>query len=167
GSNDNALLLAARRVAELATAEHFEQAAARRDELATLVRAAAQAHRLAAVAGIAEMVAAAPDGCGGWEIAVLRYGRVAAAGAANRGTPPMPVVEGLVAAAGTARPGQGPLRGARSDETAALLRWLDQDGLRLVRTSTPWHEPVGSAASWYGWLARVTSAARLEQDFHC
>lgn len=164
GTSDRALRFAAQRVDELAGAEHFEQAAARRDELATLVRAADRGHRLAALAGIAELVAAAGDGGGGWEFAVLRYGRLAAAGVARRGTPPLPVVDALVASAETVRPGDGPLRGAPTEETAALSRWLDQEGVRLVRATTPWQEPVGSAASWRGWLQRVADVAELERD---
>jgi len=164
GYRDTALRLANRRVEGLAAAEHFEQAAARRDELATLIRTAARGHRLAALARIAELVAAAPDGAGGWEFAVVRYGRLASAGVARRGTAPLPVVDALVAAAEAILPGDGPLRGARSEETAALLRWLDTKGVRLVRTSAPWCESVASAAAWSGWLQRVTDAAELERD---
>lgn len=165
GTSDTALRFAAQRVDELAAAEHFEQAAARRDELATLVRGAGRGHRLSALAGIAELVAAVGDGAGGWEIAVLRHGRLASAGVARRGTPPLPVVDALVAAAETVRPDDGPLHGARSEETAALLRWLGRGGVRLVRTSAPWGESMGSAASWHGWLERVSSAAELERDY--
>ena len=162
--SDAALRMARQRVDALALAEHFEQAAARRDELVTLIRTTERGHRMAALAGIAELVAAAPDGAGGWEFAVLRYGRLASAGVARRGTPPMPVVDALVAGAETVLPGTGPLRGARSEETGVLLRWLSRVGVRMVRVSTPWAEPAGSAAGWRGWLDRVATATDLERS---
>jgi DNA polymerase-3 subunit epsilon len=147
---------------DLAAGEHFEQAARRRDELATLVRAVGRAHRLSALARIAELVAAAPDGSGGWEFAVIRHGRLASAGVARRGVPPMPVVEALVAAAETVQAGADPLYGAGAEEVGLLLRWLTRPGVRLVRTTQPWAEPARGAAGWQGWLERVSTATRLE-----
>ncbi|WP_028662208.1 DEDD exonuclease domain-containing protein, partial [Saccharomonospora iraqiensis] len=99
GTDATALHLARRGIDALAQRHRFEQAARRRDELTTVLRAVDRGHRLASLAAVAELVAAAPDGSGGWEFAVIRYGRLAAAGTARRGTPPMPVVDRLVAAA--------------------------------------------------------------------
>ncbi|MEU6643860.1 DEDD exonuclease domain-containing protein [Saccharomonospora sp. NPDC046836] len=160
---DNAALHAARQhVDALAEAEHFEQAARRRDELVSLLRGVDRAHRLAALAAIQELIAAAPDGAGGWEFAVVRYGRLASAGVARRGVPPMPVVEALVASAETVLPGPGPLRGAPAEETGVLLRWLTRPGVRLVRTATPWAEPMHGAGAWRPWLDRAATAITLE-----
>lgn len=160
---DGAPLVAASSALDtLIAAERFELAAQRRDELADLLRAIDRAHRLAALAAIDELIAAAPDGAGGWEIAVLRAGRLASAGTARHGVPPMPVVEALVAAAETIVPGPGPLRGAGPEEVRVLLRWLSRPGVRLVRTSQPWAEPARAAARWRGWLERVSTATDLE-----
>ncbi|WP_216208388.1 DEDD exonuclease domain-containing protein [Amycolatopsis aidingensis] len=155
---DNAPLWAAHgRLEALAGAQHFEQAARRRDELAALVRAVRRGHRMAALAAIPELVAAGPDGSGGWELVVIRYGRLASAGVARRGVPPMPVVEALVAGAETVLPGPGPLHGSAGEEVGILLRWLARPGVRLVRTARPWAEPVRGAAGWQDWLARAES----------
>ena len=78
----------------------------------------------------------------------------------------MPVVESLVASAETVLPGSGPLRGARSEEAAVLLRWLRRGGVRLVRTSTPYSEPARCAGPWRSWLDRVTTASELEHLAH-
>jgi DNA polymerase-3 subunit epsilon len=126
--------------------------------MVALIRALDRGQRLATLASIAELVAARSDHNGGWELAIVRYGRLASAGVARRGTPPMPVVDALVAAAETVSPGEGPLRGAPVEETALLWRWLTLPGTRLVRTSTPWAEPAGSAARWRDWAARASSA---------
>ncbi len=63
--------------------ERFETAARHRDRLAGLVLALGRAQRLAALAAVEELVGARPDGRGGWEIAVVRHGRLAAAGVAR------------------------------------------------------------------------------------
>ncbi|WP_280456221.1 DEDD exonuclease domain-containing protein [Nocardia brasiliensis] len=88
-------------------AQHFEAAARLRDRTVAVIRALHRTQRLAAVARIAELVTAHPDGAGGWEFSVIRYGRLAAAGTAPRGVAPMPVVEHLVAAAETVIPEGG------------------------------------------------------------
>ncbi|WP_158888340.1 DEDD exonuclease domain-containing protein [Amycolatopsis anabasis] len=164
GGRDNRPLRSAlRQLDELAEAQHFEQAARRRDELAALVRSVDRAHRLAALASIAELVAAAPDGSGGWEFAVLRYGRLASAGVARRGVPPMPVVDALVASAETVLPGPGPLHGAPAEEVGVLLRWLTKPGVRLVRTTRPWAEPARGASGWRSWLDLAATASALER----
>ena len=81
----------------------------------------AAAQRLAALAAVDELVGARPDGRGGWEIAVVRHGRLAAAGVAARGVPPMPVVDALRAGAQVVLPAAGPLRGAPAEEVWLLL----------------------------------------------
>jgi DNA polymerase-3 subunit epsilon len=162
GRGGDPLRAAARQLESLAQAEHFEQAARHRDELAGLVRAVDRAHRLASLARIPELVAAHPDGNGGWEFAVMRYGRLASAGVARRGTPPMPVVEALVASAETVLPGPGPLFGANGEEVGVLLRWLGRDGVRLVRSSMPWAEPATAAGGWSSWLDLASTATMLE-----
>ncbi|MFI9403876.1 DEDD exonuclease domain-containing protein [Nocardia sp. NPDC052316] len=95
------------RIETYSRAEHFEAAARLRDRVVAVIRALHRTQRLAAVARIAELIAAHPDGAGGWEFAVIRYGRLAGAGTAPRGVPPMVVVEQIVAAAETVIPEGG------------------------------------------------------------
>ncbi len=78
-------------------------------------------------------MAARPDGQGGWELAVIRYGRFAAGGRAPRGVDPMPVVELLVASAETVLPGPGAAARRVGRGGATLLRWVETPGSRLVR----------------------------------
>jgi DNA polymerase-3 subunit epsilon len=146
------------RLAQLAAAERFEQAAFGRDRLRTLIRVLDRGQRLAALAAVPELVAARPDAAGGWEFAVVRHGRLASAGVARRGIAPMPVVDALIASAETVHPSAGPLRGAPAEEVGTVLRWLDRPGTRMVRCSQPWTEPVQCAARWRPWLQRAESA---------
>ncbi|GGJ06245.1 DNA polymerase III subunit epsilon [Saccharopolyspora subtropica] len=139
----------------LSDAQRFEDAAVHRDQLAALVRSLDRGQRLAALTAVPELVAARPDGRGGWHLSVIRHGRLAAAGTARRGVPPMPVVDLLQASAETVLPGAGPLHGTTVDEARVVYRWLTTGGTRLVRTAVPWTEPAGCAGSWRNWLDKA------------
>jgi DNA polymerase-3 subunit epsilon len=134
-----------RRVRMLAAAGRYEHAAVVRDRLTTLVRACARLQRLAALTGIEHLVAARPDGHGGWELSVVRRGRLVAAGVAARGTPPMPVVRALIATAESVLPGLGPLPAATVAETERILHWLEEPGTRLVELTGTWASPARGA----------------------
>jgi DNA polymerase-3 subunit epsilon len=144
-------------VQRLAHAQRYEEAAGRRDRLAGLIRTVGRGQRLAALASVAELVAARPDGHGGWEFAVIRHGVLASAGVARRGEPPMPVVDLLQAGAQTVLPEPGPLLGAPAEEVGLLLRWLEQPGVRMVRCSSPWTEPAGAVAGWRDWAEHAAA----------
>src|SRR5699024_562739 len=125
---------------------------------AALVRVLDRGQRLAALCTNPEVVAAQRDSTGGWQLAIIRYGQLAAAGHARRGTPPLPVLDALHASAQTIRPGTGPLCGAPVDEARALYRWLTTKGTRLVRVTEPWREPARAAGSWQDWLHRAATS---------
>lgn len=148
----------AKRLTELVEAQRYEQAVFGRDRMRALIRVLARGQRLAALASVEELVAARPDSLGGWEFAIVRHGRLASAGVARRGVPPMPVVEALIASGETVAAGAGPLRGAPAEEVGTVLRWLDRPGTRMVRCSHPWTEPAHSASRWRGWLERADAA---------
>ena len=155
GRDDTALRTMAAQVDELAGRERFEAAARVRDRLAGLIVGLERAQRLATLAALPEVVGARPDGRGGWEIAVLRFGRLAAAGVARRGVAPMPVIDALRLGAQTVLAEPGPLRGAPAEEVRLLHRWLTTDGTRLVHAEPPWAEPAHGAARWSDWAERA------------
>ena len=103
-------------------------------------------------------MAAQPDGAGGWHLAVVRHGQLAAAGNAARGVPPMPVVGALCTGAQTILYADAPLGGALIEETALLARWLAAPGTRIVHASDGWASPLGSAGRFGGWAATARSA---------
>lgn len=164
GTDDGALRVVRGRVEALAAAGRFEAAVTARDRVVALVRVLRRRQRLAALAAVDELVAARRDGAGGWHLVVVRAGRLAAAGHARRGVAPVPLVDLLVASAETVLPGPGPLRGAPEEEVALVARWLESPGVRLVRTSRPWIEPLAGAGSWGAWAQRASTAA--EQAAH-
>ncbi|MFR9802940.1 DEDD exonuclease domain-containing protein [Pseudonocardia sp. RS010] len=154
GASDDPLHQLARGVDELADKERFEEAAGDRDRLAALISALERRQTLAELAAQPELVGARPDGRGGWELAVVRYGQLAAADVARRGVRPMPVVEALRAGAQTILPGEGPLHGAPPEEVRLIYRWLTTGGTRLVYCA-PWSEPARGAARWSGWALKA------------
>jgi DNA polymerase-3 subunit epsilon len=163
---DNAVLAEiVAHIADLAARRRYETAGRLRDRAATAIDALWRGQRLRALAELAELVAAAPDGKGGWHIAVIRYGQLAAAGAAPRGVPPMPVIDALVAGAQNVLPSNAPLGGALVEETALVARWLSGPGVRIVRCEPGYASPLGSAGPWSGWAGTARSARlAAEQD---
>ncbi|MFI9505512.1 DEDD exonuclease domain-containing protein [Nocardia sp. NPDC052566] len=167
GASDATLRTMLDRIETHSRAEHFEAAARLRDRTVAVIRALHRTQRLAAVARIAELVIAHPDGAGGWEFSVIRYGRLAGAGHAVRGVSPMPVVERIVASAETVVPAGDlddapPLRGASPEEAGLVARWLARPGVRIVRTSEGYGEPMHGAARWLGWAEVADAAARAK-----
>jgi len=164
GRSDELFVRLRERLDSLAAAGRFDAAATVRDRLAVLVEAVDRRQRLGGLAAIAELVAAAPDGAGGWFLAVLRHGRLAASGRARRGVDPMPLVDLLVASAETVQPRPGPLPGASAEETGTVLSWLSRPGARLVRSTEPWSSPVRAAARWGSFTTAAAVARHQLRD---
>jgi DNA polymerase-3 subunit epsilon len=160
GVENSALAAAARRIADLAGCQRYESAARLRDHTVDAVEVLWRGQRLRALSALPELVAAVPDGAGGWQLAVVRHGQLAAAGTARRGVPPMPVVKAIEAGAQVILPQAAPLGGALVEETALIARWLAAPGVRIVRTSGEqgWCSPVRSAGPWAEWAAAARSA---------
>lgn len=133
------------RMDRLSAEQRYEEASVDRDRLAAYIRTAARMQRLTALTRIPQMVAASPAFDGGWDIHVIRYGRLSAAGVMPRGAHPTPFVESLVATAETVIPGPGPIHAASAEETECILRWLESPGVRLVEVDGEWSLPVHGA----------------------
>jgi DNA polymerase-3 subunit epsilon len=158
GLGNGALGAAVEHVGELAQKSRFESAARLRDHIAAAVDVLWRGQRLRALTTVEELVAAAPDGAGGWQLAVIRHGQLAAAGVAPRRVPPMPVIEALQAAAQVVLSRPAPLGGALVEETALLARWLNAPGVRIVSATTGLASPLASAGRWTQWAATARSA---------
>ncbi|GFG55104.1 hypothetical protein CQY20_20650 [Mycolicibacterium agri] len=158
GVDNTALSAVLSRIAELAERNRYETAARLRDHAAAAISVLWRGQRLRALAAVTELVAARPDGYGGWHLAVIRHGQLAAAGVARRGVPPMPVVDAITAAAQSVLPVPAPLGGALVEEVALVMRWLGQPGVRIVRADPGWASPLGSAGRYAGWAAAARSA---------
>lgn len=156
------------RLGALAAAQRYEEAAVMRDRIATLVRSCARMQALVSLTRVAELVAARPDGLGGWELAVIRHGRLAGAEVAPCGVSPMPMVAALLSTAEVVPETSDSATlttVATVEETELLLRWLNQPGTRLVSASQPWSSPAAGAARLRSWLVSADGARRSAQPF--
>jgi DNA polymerase-3 subunit epsilon len=153
-----------RRIGVLSSAQRYEEAAVIRRRLAALLRATVRMQRLAALTGIAELIAARPATAGGWELAVVRHGRLAAAGVSPPRIHPRATIDVLLATAETVSGGPGPVPSATAEETERILAWLERSETRLVRVSAGWQSPVRGAARFRDLLAKAESAASAGGD---
>ncbi|WP_448623943.1 DEDD exonuclease domain-containing protein [Geodermatophilus sp. URMC 64] len=150
------------RVDRLAAAERYEDAAVLRDRVAVLVRAVRRRQRLESLAAVPELVLARPDGDGGWQLSVVRRGRLVAAGNAPRGTSVRGTLPGLLATAETPT-GPADEPAASVDETELVMRWIEKPGTRLVQVEGTLACPAPGTGAYSGFLARV-DAGRIERD---
>jgi DNA polymerase-3 subunit epsilon len=165
GDPEPLLAAARRRIAALSAQQRYEEAAAHRDRASTFVRVAARMQRLSALAGCPQLVAARPGFSGGWDLAVVRHGRLAAAMAVPAGAAPMPYVEALVATAETVVAGPGPLAAATAEEMDRILAWLAEPGARLVSLDGVWSSPATGAGRLHEWLSAADAGREAAHPF--
>jgi DNA polymerase-3 subunit epsilon len=146
------------RIDRLAGAQRYEEAAVVRGRLAAVLRATIRMQRLTALTSLAELVGARRAADGGWELAIVRHGRLAAAGASAPRVHPRTTLEVLRATAETVVPGPGPTPAASAAETERILAWLERSDTRLVEVSAGWASPVRGAARFRDLLTRAEAA---------
>jgi DNA polymerase-3 subunit epsilon len=147
------------RIEVLADRRRYEEAAVIRSRLVALLRATVRMQRLASLTRLAEVVAARRDSIGGWEIIVVRHGRLAAAATSPPRVHPRPTLDTVRMTAETVLPGPGPVPAASAEETERILAWLERPDTRLVETSGDWVSPVRGAARFAALLNRAEAAA--------
>ncbi|WP_182111334.1 MULTISPECIES: DEDD exonuclease domain-containing protein [unclassified Actinotalea] len=149
----------ATRIAQLTATERFEEAAAWRDQLAAFLRGASRAQRSRRAAGHAQLVAARVRDGGGWEVAVVRHGRLSATTATPPGADPRPHIAALVATAEHVAPPCLPASAAHPEETDLVLDWLEEPGVRLVEAGEGWACPVRGAEAFRSPAATASAVA--------
>lgn len=125
------------RIAGLARDERFEDAAQWRDRLSALLRGIDEASQSSVLGQIPHLVAAAPRPDRGWDVHVIRHGRLAGAGSVPPGVHPQPHVQAIVTASQTVAVPTAPATAALPEESALLRRWLYSPGVRLVDLQDP------------------------------
>jgi DNA polymerase-3 subunit epsilon len=127
-----------------------------------LVRAVRRRQRLESLAAVPELVLARPDGEGGWQLSVVRRGRLVSAGNAPRGTSVRGTLPGLLATAETLT-GPDDEPAASVDETELIMRWIEKPGTRLVQVEGTLACPAPGTGPFTGFLAQV-EASREQRD---
>jgi DNA polymerase-3 subunit epsilon len=146
------------RIDVLSGKQRYEEAATVRSRLVALLRALIRMQRLDALTRLTEIVAARRDDKGGWEISVVRHGRLAAAATSPPREHPRPTLDMVRLTAETVFPGAGPVHAASAEETERILAWLERPDTRLVETSGDWVSPVRGAARFSALLTRAETA---------
>ncbi|GAA2100801.1 DEDD exonuclease domain-containing protein [Microlunatus panaciterrae] len=129
------------RLHRLIRQQRFEEAATIRYRLETLAQAGRRFHRVRSLAGCPQIVAARREGPD-WEIHVIRYGRLAAAGLATPSDVPQAVARAMVVTAETVERPIDPLPAAGIEETERIADWLEQPGVRLMEIEGDWMWPL-------------------------
>lgn len=147
------------RIDVLSRDQRYEEAAVMRSRLAAVLRATVRMQRLAALTGIVELAAARPAARGGWELALVRHGRLAGAGVSPPGVHPRPTLTTIRATAETVSGGHGPVPAATAEESERILSWLERPETRLVEMSSGWSSPAGGAGRFRDLLAKAENGA--------
>ncbi|MFT4108814.1 DEDD exonuclease domain-containing protein [Propionicimonas sp.] len=125
----------------LVRAQRYEDAAVLTERLEGFTRAALRHHRLASLAGCPQIVAACRTEVG-WEIHVIRHGRLVAAALARPGEVPQQVARDAVTVAEWVPAPPGPAPAATIEETERIADWLERPGVRLIEVDGEWSWPV-------------------------
>ena len=150
------------RAQTLGAAQRFEEGAVARDRLLAFLRAADRAQRLAPLAATSELIAARRGEAGGWELVLVRHGRLAGTAVSPPAADPRPVIDALRAAGEHVKAAAAPMPAAHPEETEEVLKWLEQPGVRLVDLDGVWAVPLhGARAPGTGWSPRVATRSRL------
>ncbi len=146
--------------------ERFEEAAVVRDRLVAWIVGNARRERFDTLLRAPQVVAAA-RGEGGWEVHVIRHGRLAGAGQVPDGADHHEALAAIVATAEQV-PVRASVTATDVREASLLWAWLEREGVRLVEGTL--HSPFPSAASLQARFAVALSAREqaqslVEQEF--
>ncbi|MFX4272730.1 DEDD exonuclease domain-containing protein [Propionibacteriaceae bacterium Y1685] len=127
------------RLSRLVSQERFEEAETIRRRLQQVIDTARRFHRIASLAAVPQIVAARSSPRG-WEITVIRYGRLAQSALARPGEVPQAVARAAVATAETVAAPAAPLPAASVEEVERIGDWLEQ--ARIIDIEGDWVWPL-------------------------
>lgn len=143
------------KLARLAAQRRYEEATELTNRLQTYTSTTRRWHRLASLARCTQIVAARRIDSG-WEIHVVRRGRLAAAAHCPLGGVPQQVARDAVAMAESVPEGPAWLPAATIEEAERVASWMEQPGVRLIEIDGEWSWPTGIGLS-EGELARLAN----------
>ena len=155
------------RMKELAEQERFEEAAELRNRLSSFIRGTARGQRIRSLTRVPHLIAALPLSPQSWEFVVIRFGRLAGT-AQGTSTNYKDVIESLTLTADVLVDNGEILPASHHEEVEVLLRYLSQDGIRLVDVDGEWSLPTFGSGSARQNLERVREASdslRYKEDF--
>lgn len=148
------------KIKNLAEAHRFQRASLYRDRTAALIYCLDKQQRLSALANAAMVQLAYPDDRGGWNLAIVKYGRLAAAANAPRGSNASYIAKLLNESAETIIPTDDLYRGASIDELSIIWSWLLRPDMRIGPTEGVIASPIHGAGRFRAWADEATRAKR-------
>jgi len=129
------------RMFHLANQERFEEAAELRNRLSAFIRGTARGQRIRSLTRVRELITALPTSVGEWEFVLIRFGRLCGSASGNAGNY-REVVESLKLVGEVVTESEGILPASTHEEVEVLLRYLNQEDIRLVEISGEWCMPT-------------------------
>ncbi|GAA1376619.1 DEDD exonuclease domain-containing protein [Luteococcus sanguinis] len=145
------------RLRRLVDQQRYEEAQVVSQRLAGYARASVRHQRVRSIARLPQLVAAQWDGLG-WQIHVVRHGRLAAAARALPGEVPQAVAREAVSRAETVLAPVGGWPAGSVEECERIAAWLETPGVRLMEVDGEWSWPIHVGLG-QGDLARLTVGA--------
>lgn len=134
------------RIARLSASQRYEQAQLLTDRLRGYTATTWRYHRLIGMSRCPQIVAALwvdpPAAAAGWQIHVIRYGKLAAAATAAPGQVPQEIADEATRLAETVLPGRHGLPAGSVAEAERIAAWLERPGVRLIEISGEWSMPL-------------------------
>jgi DNA polymerase-3 subunit epsilon len=155
------------RMKELAEQERFEEAAEIRNRLGAFIRGTARGQRIRSLTRVPHLIAALPIAPSQWEFIVVRHGKLAGT-ARGTATNYKEVIESLKLTSDIVADNGEILPASHHEEVEVLLRYLNQDGIRLVDVEGEWSLPVfgsGAARDNLERLREVADSLRYKEVF--
>ena len=130
-----------RRLRSLSDQQRYEEARTLRDGISELVAGLDRHQRANPLQQNPCFIAARPRPRGGWEFIHTTFGRLASSSVASPSQDPRVVIAAMEATADV----RSDCPPTHPDETRAILRWLESEGTRVVRSDQPWVMPITGA----------------------
>lgn len=140
GDVDPVLDAVTARMRKLVDGQRYEEAGEISRRLEAYVRASVRLHRLKSLASCPQIVAGLPV-AGGWDLHVIRYGKLAAAAHATSRTA-RETAEEAAASAETVLPTGTGLPACTVEEAERVAAWLELPGIRLIEIEGDWAWPL-------------------------
>lgn len=133
------------RLTTLVSQQRYEEAGTISQRLSAYHRVSLRYHRIRSLARCRQIVAAVPS-AQGWDIHVIRYGRLAGATTAPSARARTAAEEAVAAAETVLAPVSG-LPAGSVEEAERIASWLELPGVRLIDVDGEWAWPVGAGVA--------------------
>lgn len=147
-----------KRMRELAEQERFEEAAEIRNRLSSFIRGTARGQRIRSLTRVPHLIAAFPIEPAKWEFIVVRHGKLAGT-AQGTSSNYKEVIDSLKLTADIVVDNGEILPASHHEEVEVLLRYLNQEGIRIVDIDGEWSLPVFGSGAARENLEKVREAA--------